>query len=214
MSYPRHGQTEHGGRTTGGSTAQDRPDAHGICIGAERNNASTCVGRLPAKNRGVDSGASLTAFVACVALVFMNAIQPVFAQYNVGTVATPILHYSFDDETFTNKVDNTQATCTGTCSFVEGKVGGKALSTSQGFLKLTPSMPFSIISGWSVCAWFKVNNLFGGFKTALAYWDDSTDGGRLLHMGTNGYSFSEYHHHRHRHHCHHHHHRHYHHPTG
>ena len=62
----------------------------------------------------------------------------------------------------------------------------------SGIPEVDQSMPFSIISGWSVCAWFKVDNL-RGFKTALAYWDDSTDGGRLLHMGTNGYRFSEYH---------------------
>ncbi|MGB1606284.1 MAG: hypothetical protein ACPIOQ_76860, partial [Promethearchaeia archaeon] len=115
------------------------------------------------------------------------------AQYDVGTVATPILHYSFDDETFTNKVDNTEATCVGTCSFVDGVVGGKAFSTSQreGFLKLSPA-PYSIVSAWSVCAWLKANRVDLGWQTALGYWPDG--GLYLLHLGLQGWSgdFGEY----------------------
>ena len=153
---------------------------------------STYVGRrVPVQTRGVNPGASLTAFVAFVALVFMNAIQPVFAQYDVGTVATPILHYSFDDETFTNKVDDTLATCIDTCSFVDGKVGGKALSTSNGVLKLS-STPDSIVSAWSVCAWLKADRVDLGWQTALGYWVDGGD--KFLHLGLEGYSgrFGEY----------------------
>ena len=98
-----------------------------------------------------------------------------------------------------NQIDGTQASCVGGCiggssplQYEDGKVGARALDTSNGARMLMGPVDYSVSAHFSVCAWLKSNS-HGGWQTAVGRWSNGHGGIHIFHLGLeSGSVFAEY----------------------
>jgi hypothetical protein len=98
-----------------------------------------------------------------------------------------------------NRIDGKEATCDGDCVggstpllYENGKVGARALDTSNGARMLMGPIDYSVSAHFSVCAWLKANS-HGGWQTAVGRWTTEHSGIHIFHLGLEaGSIFAEY----------------------
>ena len=113
----------------------------------------------------------------------------------------PIFHFTFDGPGANpvNRIDGKEASCVGGCAggstplqYEDGKVGSRALDTSNGARMIMGPIDFSVSAHFSVCAWLKANS-HRGWQTAVGRWSDGHGGIHILHLGLeSGGVFAEY----------------------
>jgi hypothetical protein len=93
-----------------------------------------------------------------------------------------------------NVIDGTPASCVGHCSlrYEDGKVGARALDTSNGAKVLMGPIDYSVTAHYSVCAWLKTNARISRWQTAIGNWGKGYD---IMHFGLdsgNNPEFADY----------------------
>jgi protein-tyrosine-phosphatase len=108
----------------------------------------------------------------------------------------PIFHFTFDEsgDIPVNVIDGTPASCVGQCSlqYEDGKVGARALDTSNGAKVLMGPIDYSVTAHYSVCAWLKTNARIYPWQTAIGNWGKGYD---IMHFGLdsgNNPEFADY----------------------
>jgi hypothetical protein len=116
----------------------------------------------------------------------------------------PIFHFTFDDagDVPINQITGEEATCVGDCvsglhplTYQTGRVGSRALSTSNGARMLMGPIAYSVTARFSVCAWLKSTRDMSphtGWQTAIGRWGAGHGGVNIFHLGLEDDTFGEY----------------------